>query len=70
MYRTLILPDVYGCETWSAPLREGRGLSVFKNKVSRMIFVPKRERVTGTWRKLRNEVINNLYTAPNIILLI
>jgi hypothetical protein len=48
MYRTLILPDLYGCETWSVPPREERGLSVFKNKVSRMIFVPKREKVTGT----------------------
>ena len=68
MYRTQILLDLYGCETWSVPLREERVLSVFqKNKVLRTIFVPKREKVTGTWRKLHNGVLNNLYASPNII---
>lgn len=43
MYRTLILPDIYGCETWSVPLREERGLSVLKNKVSRTVFVSEGE---------------------------
>jgi hypothetical protein len=49
------LPVVlYGCETWSLTLREKRGLRVFEN-VLRRIFGPKRDEVTGEWRKLHNE---------------
>jgi len=48
------LPVVlYGCETWS--LREERRLRVFENKVLRRIFGPKRDELTGEWRKLHNE---------------
>ena len=59
MYRTIILPVVlYGCETWSLTLREERRLRVFENRMRRRIFGPKRDEVTGEWRKLRNEELN------------
>jgi hypothetical protein len=48
IYRTIILPVVlYGCETWSLTLKEERRPRVFKNRVLRRIFGPKREEVTG-----------------------
>jgi hypothetical protein len=40
---------------------------VFKNRVLRRIFEPKRDEVTGDWRKLHNEELNELYTSPNIV---
>jgi len=50
--RTIILPVVlYVCETWSLTLREERRLRVFENRVLRRIFGPKRDEVTGEWRK-------------------
>ena len=55
----------YGCETWSLTLREKRRLRVFENKVLRGIFAPKRDEVTGQWRKLHNEELNGLYSSPN-----
>jgi len=56
IYRTIILPVVlYGCETWSLTLREERRLGVFENRVLRRVFEPKRDEVTGEWRKLHNE---------------
>ena len=67
IYRTIILPVVlYGCETWSLTLREQRRLRVFENRVLR-IFGPKRGGITGQWRKLRNEELNDLYCSPNIV---
>ena len=46
------LPVVlYGCETWSLTLREERKLRVFENKVLRRIFGPRRDEVTGEWRR-------------------
>jgi hypothetical protein len=48
-------------------LREGHRLSVFKNRLCRRIFGPKRDKVTGGRRKLHNEEIHSLYSAPNII---
>ena len=47
--------SVYGCETWSLALREERKLRVFKNMVLRRIFGPRRDEVTGEWRRLHNE---------------
>jgi hypothetical protein len=40
---------------------------MFENKVLRRIFGPKRDEVTGDWRKLYNEELHKLYTSPNII---
>ena len=58
---------LYGCETWSLTLREERRLRVFENLVLRRIFGPKRDEVTGEWKKLHNEELNNLYSSPNIV---
>jgi hypothetical protein len=44
----------YGCETWSLTLKEEHRLRVFGNRVLRGIFRPRREEVTGMWRKLHN----------------
>jgi hypothetical protein len=41
-------------------LKEERGLSVFERRVLRKKFGPKRDEVTGKWRKLRNEELNDL----------
>jgi len=62
------LPFVlYGWETWSLTFREQCRLRVFENKVLRDIFGPKRDEVTGVWRKLHNEELNDLYCSPNIL---
>ena len=71
IYRTIILHVVlYGCETWSLTLREERRLREFENKVLRRIFRPRRDEVTGEWRRLHNEELNDLYCPPNIVWLI
>ena len=68
IHRNIILPFVlYGCATWSLTLREERRLRVFDNRVLRRTFGPKRDEVTGEWRKLHNEELNDLYCLPNII---
>ena len=67
-YRTIILPIVlYGCETWSLTLREERRLSVFENRVLRRKFGPRRDYVTGEYRKLHNEELNDLYSSPSFV---
>jgi len=61
IYITIILPVVlYGCGTWSLTMREERKLRVFENMVLRRIFGPRRDEVTGEWRRLHNEEINDL----------
>ena len=68
IYRTVILSVVlYGCEIRSLTLREERRLRVFENRVLRRVFGPKRDEVTGEWRKLHNEELNNLYSLSNIV---
>jgi hypothetical protein len=68
MYKIIILPVVlYGHETWTLTLREERRLRVFENRVLRRILGPKRDEVTGDWRKLHNEEFHKLYSSPSII---
>jgi hypothetical protein len=68
VYKTIILPVVlYGCEIWSLILREEHKLNVSENRVLRRIFGPKREEVTGGWRKLHNEELHKFYPSPCIL---
>jgi len=68
IYRTIILPAVlYGCENWSLTRREERKLRVSENMVFRRIFGPRRVEVTGEWRRLHNEELNDMYPSPNIV---
>jgi hypothetical protein len=68
IYRTINLPVVlYGCETWSLTLREEHRLRVLENRVLRRGFGPNRDEVTGKWRNLHNEELNDLYSSPNIV---
>jgi hypothetical protein len=68
IYRNIILPvDLYGCETLSPTLREERRPKVFENRVMRKIFGLKRVDVTGKWRKLHNEKLNDMYCSPIVI---
>ena len=67
IYRTIILPVVlYACETWSLTLREERRLRVFGNRGLRRIFGPKRDQVTGEWRKLHKKEPYDLYSSSNV----
>jgi hypothetical protein len=63
IYRAVFLPVVllYGCETWSPILREELRLMVLENWVLGGVFGGKRDGVTGEWRKLHNEELNDLY---------
>jgi hypothetical protein len=61
---------LYGCETWSVTLREEHRLRVFENRVLRRIFGPKRDEVTGGWRKLHNEELHNFCSSASIIRMI
>jgi hypothetical protein len=71
IYKTITLPVVlYGCETWPLTLREESTLKVFENRVLRRIFGPKRDEVTGEWRKLHNNELRDLYSSPSIIRII
>jgi len=68
LYRTIILPVVlYECEAWSLKLREDRKLMMFENMVLRRIFGPRRDEVSGEWRRLHNVELYNLYSSPNIV---
>jgi hypothetical protein len=68
IYRTIILPVVlYGCKSRSLTLRVECRLRVFENKVLRRICGPKRDEVTGEWRRMHNKELYPLYSSPNII---
>ena len=66
LYKTIILPVLYGCETWSLTFREECRLSTFENRILRRIFGPKRDD-NGEWRRFHNEELNSLYRSPNIV---
>jgi hypothetical protein len=71
VYRTTsLLAVLCGFRTWFFILNENHILRVFENRVLREIFAPNREEVTGDCRKLHNEELHNLYSAPNIIIMI
>jgi hypothetical protein len=58
---------LYGCETWSLTMREVCRVRVFENRVLKRIFGPKRDEVTGEWRTLHIEDLNDLNSSPNIV---
>jgi hypothetical protein len=63
--KAIILPVTsYGCETWSVTLREERRLRVFDNRLLRRIFGPKRDEVTGKWKKFHNEELHTFVLFP------
>ena len=68
MYRKINLPVIlYGCEIWLLTLKVVCRLWVSENRVLRRIFGPRRNEVTGECKKLKNVVLNDLYSSPNII---
>jgi hypothetical protein len=68
IYKTITMPVVlYVCETWSLTLREEHKLRGLENRVLRRICVPKRDGVTGGWKKLHNQELHNLYSLRSII---
>jgi hypothetical protein len=65
------LPVVlYGYDTLSLKLREEHRLRVFENRMLWRIFGPKRDEVTGEWKKLHNKELRDLYSSPSIIRII
>jgi hypothetical protein len=58
---------LYGSETLSFTSREEHKLRVFENRVLRRIFGPKRDEVTGGWRKPHNEELHGLHSSPSIV---
>jgi hypothetical protein len=71
IYKKIILPVVlYGCKNLSLTLREEHRLRVLENRVLRRIFGPKRDKMTGEWRKLHNKELRDLYSSPSIIRII
>jgi len=68
--KNVILPVVlYGCETWSITLREEHRLRVFENRLLKRNFWSKRKQVTGGWKRLHKEELQNLYSSPVIRLI-
>jgi hypothetical protein len=58
---------LFGFETWSLTLKEEHRRGVCEHRVLRRIFGPKRDEVTGEWRKLYNEKLHDLYSSLSII---
>jgi hypothetical protein len=68
MYGNIILSVVlYECEIWSLTSTEEGRLRVFENRMLRRIFDPKRDEITGEWRRLHNKELCDFYCSPNII---
>ena len=66
IHKTVILPVLlFGCGTWSVTLREECRLRVFENRVLWKILGLNWDEVTGEWRKLHNEELNDLYCSSN-----
>jgi cell division protein FtsL len=61
----ILLVILYVYETWSLTLWEEHRLRVFENRVLRLW--PKRDDITGDWRKLHNEELTDHYSSPNMI---
>ena len=61
---TVLLIVFYGCETWLMTLREEHRLRMLENRVLRRIFGPRKNKVTGEWRRLHNE---EMYSSPDIV---
>jgi len=64
IYRTIILPVLYGYETWLLTLREERRLRVSENRVENR---PNKDDVTRDWRRLHNEELSDLHSSRSII---
>jgi hypothetical protein len=66
----IFLVVLYGCETWSLILRDEHRPRVLKSRGLRWIFGTKKDEVKGEWRKLLNEELRDLYSAPSMIIII
>jgi hypothetical protein len=67
IYKTIILSILYVFEIWPHTLREEHRLRMFENTELRRIFGPKRDEITGEWRKLHSGELHNLFLSQNII---
>ena len=65
--RTIFLPVILCCETWSLTLREECRRRVFVNRVLRRIFGPKRDEITAEWKRLHSKELYALNSSPDII---
>ena len=69
IHKTIILLVLYGHETWFMTLKDEHRLRVFENRVLKRIFGPKRDEVTGEWRRLHNKELYAPYSSSNILLI-